>query len=124
MPALRLTERETERLTDDLVKKLGGQIVRLSQYRPSKVQLGLPDRRYRLWGLAFFFELKAEHGKLSRQQAEFLLAELKAGAFAACGGVSEIQELYTGWKRHYDPDAFLRDCTRIVERWLAKGYRK
>lgn len=58
---------------DKLMRALGFDVVRLEQRRASKVQAGLPDRKYyhRRRGLTLWWEGKAEWGRQRPDQREF-----------------------------------------------------
>lgn len=90
---LTLNERDVARACDSLIEQLGGQIVRLEQRRASHIALGLPDRRYRYRGVAFWFELKAENGRLMWDQYQFLRAEYDCGSVAGAGGLEELRQI-------------------------------
>jgi len=65
-------------------------VVRFSQPRHTMQTLGIPDRRYRLAGVAFWFEVKHQAGRLRTEQVEFLEAELAYGCPAACGTLDDL----------------------------------
>lgn len=125
------SEDAEEQLCDDLIASIAGPsgVVRLSQRRASNITRGVSDRRYRVYGEAFFFEVKAEDGKLTRTQHEFLLAELAAGALAACGTLEDLQLLLAALastrEQPYLPRSITRQttCAGIINRWVQKGYR-
>lgn len=66
-------EKDEERWADRAAELLGYEIKRLTQRRPSKIALGLPDRIYahRERGILLWAELKSEKGKLSAHQKDF-----------------------------------------------------
>lgn len=76
-------EKAVEAEGDRIMAALGFDVVRLSQARRSKIQPGLPDRRYRHHHrkLALWWEAKAEWGRQSPDQKAFQEAE------EACGQV-------------------------------------
>jgi len=120
---IEITESVVEKMCDELIHKMGGDVVRLSQRRPSKVQLGLPDRRYRLpIGAAFWFECKAPHGQLSRKQYEFLSAERTCGQLASCGGLDELLALAQSCLR-WTGKSSEQICDATLEAWQSKGFR-
>jgi hypothetical protein len=125
------SEKAELQLCDDLVARIGDRegVVNLSQQRASMVTIGISDRRYRLKGYAFFWEGKADDGKLTMSQHQFLLEELKHGALAGCGGLQDLQE-FVGMLQPYDslvPATLLSSlrahCLNLVQRWASKGYR-
>jgi hypothetical protein len=138
-PAHRLRKCRTEKvegaLCDALVAQLSGRehVVNLSQQRASMLTEGLPDRRYRAFGVAFWWELKAEDGKLTHAQHAFLLAELTSGAPAGCGTLQDLQDLLDVVKAHREPEGVIprmhasmtiqAHCLALIGRWSAKGYR-
>lgn len=84
------TEAVEERLCDRLIETLGGDIVRLSQRRASHVAEGLPDRRYRLKGIAWWWEIKRPGGQLTTAQFDFLSAEFVAQEIVGAGTAQEL----------------------------------
>ena len=116
-----LSEKEQERACDRFIQSLGGQMVRFSQARATQQTEGISDRRYRVFGLAFWFEVKAEDGKLSRAQYEFLRDEQRAGALCGCGTAAELAIASTPLPR--TPEAVGARLWRLVDQWAAKGFR-
>lgn len=123
------SEAAEEALCDDFIARSGEQsgVVRLSQRRASMVTRGVSDRRYRVSGVAFWYEVKAEDGRLTPSQARFLLDELLCGAPAACGTLEDLQQFVTALRgadandrRQLAVDLGIR----LVERWARKGYRR
>ena len=84
------SEKAEERLCDQLIAKLGGQIVHFSHPGRTMQTPGIPDRRYRLYGVAFWWEVKKASGRLTKDQVAFLTAELNHGAYAGCGNLDEL----------------------------------
>ena len=120
---IEITESVVEKMCDELIAKMGGDVVRLSQRRPSKIHLGLPDRRYRLpIGAAFWFECKAPHGQLSRKQYEFLLAERKCDQLASCGGLDDLLALAQSCLRWTGAGSG-KICDATLDAWQRKGFR-
>jgi len=132
------TEDAEEQLCDDYICGITGPsgVVRLSQRRASMVEVGLSDRRYRVYGAAFFFEVKAEDGQLTPEQHEFLISELSYGAIAGVGTLDDLKALVgmlsqlRRWhptSAHHERIAMLtelvRFCREQVGRWATKGYR-
>lgn len=123
------SEKAEERLCDDLVARIAGReaVVRFSQARATNQTPGIPDRRYRLFGVALWFEIKAENGKLSAAQRDYLRAELACGSAAACGTLEDLSALLPVLREDrvaIVPGAELLDaCTTLVDRWVARGLR-
>jgi len=112
-------------LCDDFVARAPrGSVVNLSQPRESMLTRGLPDRRYRFYGVSFFYELKAEDGQLTPSQHAFLLDELSSGALAACGTLDDLQQIAVRVAAAGPYAALASYCHALVQRWAAKGYRR
>jgi hypothetical protein len=116
-------ERDVEKACDDLAMQCGYLVKRLSQRRASRVIQGLPDRRYLnlTLGVAFWFEVKAPAGQISREQYEFLADELRCGCLGSRGGLEELIELMRAVKRGH-AFAFEEGMTQL-EVWRFKGFR-
>ena len=86
------SEKAEESLCDDFVARGGGRqrVIRFSQPRNTMQTLGTPDRRYRIAGVAFFWECKAANGKLSEEQIYFLEQELAYGNPVGVGGLDDL----------------------------------
>jgi hypothetical protein len=115
-------------LCDSLIRLLTGAsgVVQLSQRRESQLTVGLPDRRYRAYGFAFFWELKAEDGQLTASQHAFLLDELQHGALAGCGTLEDLKVIVELLRRARAGEAALTPdsaCAHLVARWAERGYR-
>lgn len=124
-PAGRLERAEVD-LCDDLIARISGRegVVNLSQGRASMLTRGIPDRRYRAHGQAFFWEAKRESGKLTNTQHLFLLAELQHGALAGCGTLDDLNAFIGALVAPKRTHATLeRHCLELITRWAAKGYR-
>lgn len=117
-------------LCDELIARVSGKddgIVNLSQKRESRLTLGLSDRRYRACAIAFFFEVKAEDGKLTPSQHRFLVAELQHGAIASCGTLTDLRallEVAVSVPVEGRLARLLAHCADTIGRWAAKGYRR
>lgn len=124
LPELR--EKDVARQCDDLVRKMGGTVVRTNPPHRVKQDYGLPDRRYRMMGTAFFFELKRPQktSLLSAHQYGFLTAELDHGCLAACGILDDLVLVINAIRGGKSRDGAIEECRRIVERWKAKGFRR
>ena len=119
------SEGDEERLCDDLVARIAGKdaVVKFSQAQAAQQARGISDRRYRVYGVAFWFEVKAEDGKLTMSQHEFLLHELRHGALACCGTLHDLQELLPQLRGDLIEGA--REwCLNRVGVWAARGYRR
>lgn len=125
------SEDEEEVACDDFVATIASraQVVRLSQRRASHITRGVSDRRYRLYAAAFFFEVKADDGKLTSTQHRFLDAELESGAYALCGTLEDLQR-WVMWlqaaRSLSHEERLLRGlayCRNVVQRWALRGYR-
>ncbi|MHB1297279.1 MAG: hypothetical protein ACYC0B_02020 [Gemmatimonadaceae bacterium] len=112
-------------LCDDFVLRAPrGSMANFSQKPESMQTRGISDRRYRFYGIAFFYELKAEDGQLTPSQHAFLLDELSSGALAACGTLDDLQA-FAALAATGAPHAVLATyCHALVQRWAAKGYRR
>lgn len=117
-------------LIDDYVSRISGRddgVVEQSQKRAAMyITLGMPDRRYRLLGLCTMWEGKAEDGKLTMSQHEFLLRELQFGAYACCGTLEDFERFVAAVRlEHQTKEPRVREhCLTTIARWAAKGYRK
>lgn len=127
--ACRSEDAESE-LCDSLILQLTGRsgVVNLSQKRESQLTIGLSDRRYRAHGYAFFYEIKAEDGKLTASQHAFLLDELQHCALAGVGTLEDLRALldvlrlnYGGRNTTGEP---FTHCQALIARWAGKGYRR
>lgn len=133
------SESAEEQLCDDLVAKIAGTqgVVKFSQAQAAQQTRGISDRRYRVYGVAFWFEVKAEDGKLTMSQHEFLLQELQHGALACCGTLDDLQHLIIKLRAAWDVGREqgrqgrieLMDHTRgwcldHIGQWAERGYRK
>ena len=120
LPSDERREYDVERACDDAVTAAGGDVVRLSQRRASRIHEGLPDRRYRVGPVAFWWECKAAKGKLSRAQLDFLTAEFACGQV---GGVGTDAELGI-FLRALAAGQPLSDLSvNLLRRWAARGLR-
>lgn len=121
-------EKAEAQLCDDFISRAPrGGVVNLSQPRESMLTRGLSDRRYRCFGLSFFYEIKAEDGQLTPSQHAFLLDELANGALAACGGLDDLQDLVAAIADAHGnaaAPALVGHCEQLVRRWAEKGYRR
>lgn len=125
------SEKTVESRCDDLVAKISGKeaVVRFSQARETHQTEGIPDRRYRPFGVCLWFEVKSEKAdaQLTRHQAEFLRAELAGGELAACGTTTELVQVLDAIRTDLfgkEPDGHaLAVCERIVQDWEGRGFR-
>lgn len=90
------SEKAEEQLCDNFVAAGGGRqrVVRFSQPRNTMQTLGIPDRRYRIAGLCFWWECKAENGRLSDEQVFFLEAELEYGNPVGVGTLEDLMRYH------------------------------
>ena len=90
-----LTERQEESRCDELIEKLGGDVVRFSQARATHQTYGIPDRRYRVYGVAFWWEVKLPGAQYYEDQYAFACAEYRAGQIIGVGGFDQLVHLVT-----------------------------
>lgn len=119
------SESAEEQLCDDLVASIAGKegVVKFSQAQAAQQTRGISDRRYRVLGHAFWFEVKAEDGKLTESQYLFLCRELNYDAVACCGTLHDLQELL-GYMRSMERADVIVWCRNRVLAWARKGFRK
>jgi hypothetical protein len=126
LPLPERSERDEERACDDLVRMLGGKEAVVQRSPPHKFMgtRGIPDRRYRLFQVAFDFEVKKAGGELSDYQVDYLRAERACGCLAACGTLQDLLrcvEWLREAKRNDRTYAELVDLFGgIVEEWVQK----
>lgn len=124
-PSRTASERDVEAACDRLVAALGGDVIRTSPPGRTRQHIGLPDRRYRLKGHAWYFEVKRGHGgKLTAAQLDFLRAELACGCLALCGTMEELAGLTRRIVQGAAPAALAGYCAETVEAWAARGLRR
>lgn len=113
------SEKEMEAACDRLAADLGADIVSFSQVRHTMQTPGIPDRRYRHRGQGIWFEVKAEDGKLSAEQLEFLIREHECGMIVGAGGRDELLRLLSApWEQRYEVGK------QLVDLIAARGLRK
>lgn len=124
------SESAEEQLCDDHIARLSRKeaVVKFSQAQAAQQTRGISDRRYRVYGFAFWFEVKADDGKLTMSQHEFLLQELQSGSLALCGALADLKA-FTTLLEIAQHDNSLREklvtyCLDAVGTWAARGYRK
>lgn len=117
-----LSEKEVERLCDDLVEKHQGRVVRYSQSRATRQTEGIADREYFVFGLKLRFELKREDGKLSLEQLALLTLEYDAGGLVCCGGLDELRHMLVTMRA--SKDEARRLGWLFVQLWKARGLRR
>ncbi|HEX7828669.1 MAG TPA: hypothetical protein VF787_03400 [Thermoanaerobaculia bacterium] len=127
---MKRTEKQELALCDGLVKQLSNAgrqaIVHTNPPHRMKQTLGVPDRRYRVFGFCLAFESKAEHGKLTREQHAYLTAELDHGALAACGTFDDLHALLVELRSARttgNAELAIRSCRRIIGAWSQRGFR-
>ena len=116
-----MRESEVEKQCDARAEAYGYRVIRLSQRRRTRIHAGLPDRRYQGKRGAFFFEVKAGDGQLSRDQFAFLLAEIEGGSLASCGGILELGELMSTLVK--EPRNAMAVCRKHIQFWAGRGFR-
>jgi hypothetical protein len=126
MPNATPFEKEEMRACDDLVRQHDGEIVSFSQPRATKQTAGIPDRRYRVFGTAFWWEVKSQdpNAQLTADQADFLLAELNAGVLAVCGTVHDLALFLPVVRAHESMMLVTMRARAIVDRWIRRGFRR
>lgn len=117
-----MREAEVERACDALAVAYGYRVVRQNQKRPSKLHIGLPDRRYQGPRGCWYFEIKTDTDQLSKAQFDFLVAEIEGGCIASVGGALEIREVLDTLVRR--PDHVRAVCRKHISFWASKGFRK
>lgn len=117
-----MTEKDVERLCDELVEQHAGRVVRYSQPRATKQSRGIADREYFVLGARIRYEVKASDGKLSKDQLELLTAEHSTGGIAACGGLEELRHLLVSLR--HSQDEARRLGWLFVQLWAARGLRR
>lgn len=113
------TERTEETECDKIIERAGGSIVKFSQPRDTMQTEGIADRRYRLRGTAFWFEVKAVDGELSAEQAQFLAQEHECGNVVACGTREDLRSLIHLHAR----SQWMEVGWQLVCDWMARGLR-
>lgn len=91
-PTIR-SEKDEEAACDNVVCRAGADrkdVVRFSQSRASRQSPGISDRRYRVRSSAFWWEVKADDGRLSDDQILFLSREMDCGEVVGCGNEGDL----------------------------------
>lgn len=132
------SESAEEQLCDDFIARLTTatkkDVVQFSQAQASQQTPGVSDRRYRIYGVAFWFEVKADDGQLTKSQHEFLLQELACGALGTCGNLADLERLVMLLQStsavdrasgRVEREGFVREyCEMKLAEWAQRGYRK
>lgn len=126
------SESAEEQLCDDHIARIAGKdaVVKFSQAQAAQQTRGISDRRYRVHGVAFWFEVKAEDGKLTMSQHEFLLQEMQHDGLACCGTLEDLRALVAQLLEVRQLGGFglmpgIRQwCLVRIGAWAARGYRK
>lgn len=107
---------------DKLILQCGGEIVNFSQPFRAAQTAGISDRRYRCFGVAFWFEVKSQdkEAQLTADQYDFLTAEFYANSPGACGTLADLT-LYLPEVRK---GRALSAGRIIVDRWKQRGFRR
>ena len=118
------TERDEERDCDAFVRMIGGKEAVVERSPPHRFMgtKGIPDRRYRLFDVAFDFEVKKPAGVLSDEQIAYLRAERQCGNLAACGTLQDLQQCVEWLREARRNDRTYRELVElfggIVEAWV------
>ena len=83
---------DAERDCDALIRGLGGTLTAFSVGKRAQVS-HIPDRRYRLRGVAFWAEIKSKTDKLTQKQIDFLQAEYDCGQIVFAGDAGMLRLL-------------------------------
>jgi len=119
-------ERDEELECDKAVMRWSGSVAKFSQRRASDQTPGISDRRYYVFRLAFWWEVKTSQGKLRQEQYEFLQREANHDALAACGTAAELTKVLEAVAAHAPANrrAAAEELARnLRETWRAKGFR-
>jgi len=112
------TEKQEQQWADRfIVGSLGGTRSNFSQARPSMQTPGIPDRRYWAVGLAFWWEMKAEDGRLSPAQDEYLTRELDHGALGGCGTYQDLIQYVEDARAVRSPEVRVALGRQLVAKW-------
>ena len=116
-------EKVEQRFCDDLASQVGYEVVCFSQPRHTMQTEGIADRRYRHLkkGHAFWFEVKAEDGQLTRAQYNFLVAEEMTGNAVGCGTFEDFAAMLGVGQATQNDYRVVGALS--VEKWAAKGFR-
>lgn len=118
----RLAEKDVQALCDALVRQLGGEVTCFSQPRATMQTEGIPDRRYTIYGSAFWWEVKAEDGQLTADQHDFLQREHLSQSLGGCGTLEDLRDFLVS-VRAGQVVALLAGRT-LLARWATRGFRK
>jgi hypothetical protein len=117
MPASIITEAEVGHLCDELGEELGWEVQRYEQRRATRIQEGLPDRRYVRGGQRVWVELKRPGGKLTTDQYVWLMSELDAGGMATCiEDVHQLARLFELLARR--SSSLESEARRVCRQWV------
>lgn len=125
------SEAEVLKFCDSQIKQISGKsaVVRFSQANSTTQTPGIPDRRYRPFGVCVWFEAKSEKpdAQLTREQFDFLTSELAAGELAACGTTRELVQVLDALRGElfgtFADGHALAVCAGIVQDWQGRGFR-
>lgn len=109
------TEKDEEKLCDQLARKCGWQVVRFSQARATMQTEGIPDRLYvnAQHKTAMWWEVKRAGGQLTRAQYELLCALNACGHRVGCGTLEDFTAVLAG---RFHPII-------TVTNWADRGFR-
>jgi hypothetical protein len=117
------SEKEEELRCDQLVAREAGASVHFSQARAPMQTPGIPDRRYRLGGIAFFWEVKRADGKLSAEQDDFIDAEVSCGCLCGAGTSDDLEPIVLALAKGWPLKSVTQMLAESVERVRARGPR-
>jgi hypothetical protein len=112
-----LREDEVGHLCDELAESLGWTPERYEQRRATRIQEGLPDRRYVRAGQRVWVELKRPGGKLTVDQYRWLTSELAAGGLATViEDAHQLARLFQLLARR--SSSLESEARRVCEQWV------
>lgn len=118
----RLAESDVQKQCDALVRQCGGEVISFAQPRATMQTEGIPDRRYVVFGRAFWWEVKAADGQLTASQHDFLVRDLHADGLAGCGTVEDLRDYLTQVRISLGVGRAAGFA--LVARWAARGFRR
>jgi hypothetical protein len=95
---------QVEAACDRVVSDAGGTVVQLRRVRGVRdgrsQSEGLPSRRYRVCGAAFWWFVKADRGRLSDAQSAFLIDEHSHGSMCGAGDDEALRDVVRTLRKH------------------------